>query len=52
MTRKIRGIDRHGEVSRSWNDSARPPASFRRRGVPMTRPFYPIGNKNVPGEFS
>lgn len=52
MTRKIRGIGRRGEVSRSSNDGARPPASFRRRGVPMTRPFYPIGNKNVPDEFS
>jgi len=52
MTRKIRGIGRRREVSRSWDDDARPPSSFRRHGVPMTRPFYPIGNKNGLGEFS
>lgn len=49
---KIRRIDQSREVKRSSYDSLRPLESLRHRNLPMTRPFYPIGNKNVRGEFS
>ena len=52
MSCKIAEINRPASERRSTIDASSRLPLFRDRSVPMTRPVYPIPNKNVRGEFS